>query len=100
MEIEIPKSLEALVRRKVEEGHYTTEAEVVADALRLMQVRDEVASVKRERLKDALDRGCEEGYSVEFFDMAGNTVAVATLHASAIRHPTAADRLAVRQLSA
>ncbi len=60
MEIAIPKSLEALVRRKVEEGYYTTEAEVVADALRLMQVRDEVASVKRERLKDALDRGYED----------------------------------------
>lgn len=42
----------------------------------------------------------EEGYSVEFFDMAGNTVAVATLPASALRQPTAADRPAVRQLSA
>jgi antitoxin ParD1/3/4 len=60
MEIAIPKSLEALVRRKVEEGHYTTEAEVVADALRLLQVRDEGASEKRERLKCALDRGYEE----------------------------------------
>lgn len=29
----------------------------------------------------------EEGYSVEFFDMAGNTVAVATLPASALRQP-------------
>ena len=42
----------------------------------------------------------EEGYSVEFFDMARNTVAVATLPASALRQPTAADRPAVRQLSA
>jgi hypothetical protein len=42
----------------------------------------------------------EEGYSVEFFDMAGNTVAVATLPASALRQPTAADRPAVRALSA
>jgi hypothetical protein len=42
----------------------------------------------------------EEGYSVEFFDMAGNTVAVATLAASALRQPTAADRSAVRALSA
>jgi antitoxin ParD1/3/4 len=60
MEIAIPKSLEALVRRKVQEGHYSTEAEVVADALRLMQVRDQVATMKRERLKDALDRGYED----------------------------------------
>jgi putative addiction module CopG family antidote len=60
MEIAIPKSLEALVRRKVEEGHYSTEAEVVADALSLMQVRDEVATVKRERLRDALEQGYED----------------------------------------
>lgn len=60
MDISIPKSLEALVRRKVEEGHYSTEAEVVADALRLMQARDEVTEIKRARLKDAIDRGYED----------------------------------------
>ena len=41
-----------------------------------------------------------EGYSLEFFDMTGNTVAVATLPASAVRLPTPADRPAVRALSA
>jgi hypothetical protein len=35
----------------------------------------------------------EDGYSVEFFDMTGNTVAVP---ADALRVPTAADRPAVR----
>jgi putative addiction module CopG family antidote len=60
MDITIPKSLEALVRRKVEEGHYSTEDEVVADALRLMQARDEVTAIKRARLKDAIDRGYED----------------------------------------
>jgi hypothetical protein len=34
-----------------------TEEEVVADALRLMQVRDDIVAMKRDRLKDALDRG-------------------------------------------
>ena len=42
----------------------------------------------------------EEGYSIEFFDMTGNTVAVATVPASALRLPTPADRPAVRALSA
>ena len=42
----------------------------------------------------------EDGYSVEFFDMTGNTVAVVTLPASALRLPTPADRPAVRGLSA
>ena len=40
--------------------------------------------------------GRETGYSVEFFDMLGNTVAVVTLPASALRAPTRADRPAVR----
>ena len=42
----------------------------------------------------------EEGYSVECFDMTGNTVAVVTLLANALRLPTPADRPAVRALSA
>jgi hypothetical protein len=42
----------------------------------------------------------EEGYSIEFFDMTGNTVGVVTLPASALRLPTPADRPAVRALSA
>ncbi len=42
----------------------------------------------------------EEGYSVEFFDMTGNTVAVITVPASALRLPTATDRPAVRALTA
>lgn len=41
----------------------------------------------------------EEGYSVEFFDMTGNTVAVVTLPTNALRLPTPADRPAVRALS-
>ena len=40
--------------------------------------------------------GRETGYSVEFFDMLGNTVAVATLPAGAFRAPTHADRPSVR----
>ena len=40
--------------------------------------------------------GHETGYSVEFFDMLGNTVAVVTLPATALRSPTNADRPAVR----
>lgn len=42
----------------------------------------------------------EEGYSVEFVDMMGNTVTVVALEASGLRAPTPADRPAVRSLSA
>ena len=42
----------------------------------------------------------EEAYSVEFFDMTGNTVGVMVLPARAFRVPTPADRPAARALSA
>jgi Domain of unknown function (DUF4926) len=41
----------------------------------------------------------EEGYSVEFFDMTGRTVAVLTLPAHQLRSPTTADRPSTRTLS-
>lgn len=40
--------------------------------------------------------GLEPGYSVEFFDLLGNTVAVITVPASALRRPTRGERLVVR----
>ena len=60
MNVTIPKSLEALVREKVGEGRYSTEDEVVADALRLMQARDAAVQIRRARLKDAIDRGYDD----------------------------------------
>jgi hypothetical protein len=44
--------------------------------------------------------GQEDGYSVEFFDMTGNTVAVVTVQQSLLRAPTPADRPAVRAMAA
>jgi hypothetical protein len=43
--------------------------------------------------------GLETGYSVEFFDMTGRTVAVAVLPASQLRAPTTADRPTARTLA-
>ena len=43
--------------------------------------------------------GKEEGWSVEFFDMTGRTVAVATLPRSRFRAPTSADRPSARSLA-
>jgi hypothetical protein len=42
----------------------------------------------------------EVGYSVEFFDMTGNTVDVVTVPASALRLPTPADRPTAPALNA
>jgi hypothetical protein len=43
--------------------------------------------------------GLETGYSVEFFDMLGNTVAIATLPTGCFRFPTCADRPTVRLMA-
>jgi hypothetical protein len=43
--------------------------------------------------------GVEDGYSVEFFDMTGKTVAVVTVRAGLLRAPTRADRPAVRAMA-
>ena len=44
--------------------------------------------------------GKEDGYSVEFFDMTGATVAVRTLRANQLRVPTGRDRPAGRPATA
>lgn len=44
--------------------------------------------------------GKEPGYSVEFFDMLGDTVAVATVPGSFLRNPEHEDRPTVRSLVA
>jgi hypothetical protein len=43
--------------------------------------------------------GLETGYSVEFFDMLGNTVAIVTLPMSCFRLPNSTDRPAVRLMA-
>ena len=43
--------------------------------------------------------GKEVGYSVEFFDMTGRTVAIVTVPASSLRRPTVADRPSARTLA-
>jgi putative addiction module CopG family antidote len=89
MEITIPKSLEALVRRKVEEGHYSTEDEVVAVALRLMQARNEVAEIRRAR-KDAIDRGYEDAATGKVIRLESDDqidAFFAARQARTIRHP-------------
>lgn len=44
--------------------------------------------------------GREDGYSIEFFDMTGATIAVITVPESELRRPSRNDRPAVRELSA
>ena len=56
-QVSLTPKLEKLLRAKVESGLYENESEVVRDALRLMEARDEVQALKLERLRQALRRG-------------------------------------------
>ena len=56
---------------------------------------------RKELLKNNTAAGLSEiGYSVEFFDMTGQTVAVVTVPASSLREPTPRDVPSVRVVSA
>ena len=56
----------------------------------------DVGTIVEEHVVPRVD---EIGYSVEFFDMIGRTVAVVTIPASSLRPPTAGDRPSVRVMT-
>jgi len=76
--------------------------ELFSDVILTMDLPDE--DLKAGDVGTVVERhivpGMEDGYSVEFIDMTGQTVAVATVQASLLRAPTHADRPAVRAMAA
>jgi hypothetical protein len=72
MDVIIPKSLEALCVGRSMTGTTAPEDEVVADGLRLIQARDEVAEIKRSRLRDAIKRGYEDAAAGKVFRLESN----------------------------
>ena len=57
MSLSLPPHLEALVRRKVESGQYDSFGQVIEEALLLLQERDQVDKLRRERLREEVARG-------------------------------------------
>lgn len=74
MNVNLTPQLEAMVRRKVEAGQYNNASEVVRDALRLMQERDdERNSLARLRAaiaaaQEQFDRGEGRDYTPELLE--------------------------------
>ena len=72
-----------------------------SDVILLRDLPEECLSVSD--IGTVVDRhdvaGLETGYSVEFFDMLGNTVAIVTLPVSSFRLPSSADRPTVRLMA-
>jgi antitoxin ParD1/3/4 len=61
MNISLTKQLEDLVKSKVESGLYGSASEVMREALRLLEERDRVRSLRLEDLRAEIKRGLDSG---------------------------------------
>jgi antitoxin ParD1/3/4 len=57
MHVSLTPKLEELVREKVESGLYNNASEVIREALRLMEDREELRQLKLDRLRQELTDG-------------------------------------------
>lgn len=63
MNVNLTPELEALVRRKVASGLYTSASEVLCEALRLMDEQDQMRAVRLEQLRLDVRKGLDSGPS-------------------------------------
>jgi len=68
MSLSLPPHLEALVRRKVESGQYDSFGQVIEEALLLLQERDQVETLRRERLREEVARGLYQADNRQLVD--------------------------------
>lgn len=61
MNISLTPQLEALVKNKVESGLYGSASEVMRDALRLLEERDRIQSLRVEELRAEIKKGLDSG---------------------------------------
>ncbi|MCC6366980.1 MAG: type II toxin-antitoxin system ParD family antitoxin [Bryobacterales bacterium] len=60
MNVHLTPELEQMVHSKVQSGRYNSASEVVREALRLMEQRDEVRAIQLQELRNRLDRALGE----------------------------------------
>ena len=61
MNISLTPQLEKLVKNKVESGLYGSASEVMRDALRLLEERDRIHSLRVEELRAEIKKGFDSG---------------------------------------
>ncbi|HZI82524.1 MAG TPA: type II toxin-antitoxin system ParD family antitoxin [Casimicrobiaceae bacterium] len=57
MNISLPPRLETLIRKKIESGLYESHTQVIEEALFLLEERDQVRSMRRDRLLEEIAKG-------------------------------------------
>ena len=60
MNVHLTPELEQLVHDKVESGRYNSASEVVREALRLMEQKDELRAIQLQELRNRIDKGLSE----------------------------------------
>lgn len=68
MNVQLTPELEQLVQMKVQSGRYNSASEVVREALRIMEQRDEVRSIQLQELRNRMDRALGESARAEGTD--------------------------------
>ena len=61
MNISLTPHLEDLVKGKVESGRYNSASEVMRDALRLLEERDQLRDLRLEELRREIQKGIDSG---------------------------------------
>lgn len=68
MNVHLTPELEQLVQNKVKSGRYNSASEVVREALRLLDQRDEVFTLRKDEIRKHIEGGCQSAARGEFVD--------------------------------
>lgn len=66
MNISLTPRLEEMIREKIASGSYSSASEVVREALRLLELEDQLRSLKLQRLREDIREGIESGPPTPF----------------------------------
>lgn len=68
MNVRLSPELEQLVQSKVKSGRYNSASEVVREALRLLEQRDEDYALRKEEIPKQIEEGWQSAKRGEFVD--------------------------------
>jgi antitoxin ParD1/3/4 len=68
MHVHLTPELEKLVQSKVQSGRYSSESEVVSEALRLLEQRDEAFTRRKEDIRKQIEEGWQSAKRGELVD--------------------------------
>lgn len=63
MNISLTPHLERMIREKIASGSYNSASEIVREALRLLELEDELRALKLQRLREDIREGIESGFT-------------------------------------